>query len=586
MAQNVKKARQLQALEDEQDILELEMEKELEDELEEEPIEKDYSGNYEAKSFSELDQAINMEKKAEKVRETSWMVQDLVRNIISEPTFSPAEKTAAIKSVADDYGSRVASIMDSPMMKQADEDIDALILEATLARDKRNMSLTDGIKDLFSKATTTSSELDKLDDSEFAFIVEKDGKKIRKYPIHDIAHVRKALEVTAKMIRNGGEDEIEAKEALPQIRAKAKEIGISADIDKDNAAIVIEKDLNGDWRAVMWVSNNFVDWDGDIISEDAHKEYVEWVSKNKSCMPSFATWHRPGTARENSVDYIDYVNGFLIASAKLTEKEAIGLLKAKKLTNLGMSHGSFALERDPKDRRIVTKYRMYEVSDLPLENAANPFTNIETISKEVDMDKAKYLAAILGEEKAEDFLKKTELKQKELQEAGIEEKEKEEVPEGEPKTEEVVPETKEKEQPLDVDAFIERIKKELEVDGLSETILGLMDNAKKVEVLEGLVKDLMVSKEDTLLEMIAPPAGQRFPWTKDKQPSQREDNIVKENDAEEQWAKRTSRYNKSKNAGNRSQRSEVDDDDADRKYNDRAQKRYGRGSGSGLGYGF
>jgi len=60
----------------------------------------------------------------------------------------------------------------------------------------------------------------------------------------------------------------------------------------------------------------------------------------------------------------------------------------------------------------------------------------------------------------------------------------------------------------------------------------------------------------------------------------------KENDAEEQWAKRTSRYNKSKNAGNRSQRSEVDDDDADRKYNDRAQKRYGRGSGSGLGYGF
>ena len=56
--------------------------------------------------------------------------------------------------------------------------------------------------------------------------------------------------------------------------------------------------------------------------------------------------------------------------------------------------------------------------------------------------------------------------------------------------------------------------------------------------------------------------------------------------AEEQWDKRPSRYNKPKNAGNRSQRSEVDDDDADRKYNDRAQKRYGRGSGSGLGYGF
>jgi len=863
LAQKAKKSRQLEVLEDEQDILEETLEDDVMDEFEEEEgeveiKEKEYHGNWDARSFSELDAAMEAEKKAEKVQETSYMVQDLVRNIIREPNFSLEQKTVAIKSVADDFSSRVRQIMEDPMIKETSEDVDTLMLEATLARDKRDMSLLEGIKDVFSKATLSSSARENLSDSQFALVITKDGKKIRKYPIHnkclhgdteislldgrsipikdlvgqevwvysfnikqkaivpamaknirrtvvnepmleitldngesikctynhkfllrngkyceaqllnvgdsimplyrkkveqrnrklyeqvyqpwyrkwewthhlvnreynqsplmdgniihhvnengfdntpnnlvemsrqshcalhgekngwnhletlkegsrnrwlrsgehkkqsllmkeenkrrkidgrmdeiskkisfansgklsfdDIlvnniwekyiagasytslekeyhvsrptiqkhfkrlglplkkevesfnnhkitkivisgnfdgydmevpkynnfaisdgvfvhnSHVRDALARAAQMMKRGGADAEDAKAALPKIRSAAKEMGIGADMEKDNNAIVIEKDMNGDWRAVMWVTNNFIDWDGEIIAEDAHKEYVDWVNKNKDLMPVFVTWHTPGTARENQLDYIDYVNGFLIGSAKLTEKEAVQLLKAKKITNLGMSHGSFALERDKNDRRIVTKYRMYEVSDLPLENAANPFTNIETISKEVDMDKSKYLSAILGDELAEKYLKRTELKQKELQDAGIEEKNKKEEPEGViPETTAKVEETKPVEKDtLDTDSIVERVKKEIEIDGLSETITLLLENSQKVPILEGLVKDLMNSKEDDLVKMLTPPASQRFPWTKDKQPSKKEDNILKEDNEEDKKLK-------------------------------------------------
>ena len=56
------------------------------------------------------------------------------------------------------------------------------------------------------------------------------------------------------------------------------------------------------------------------------------------------------------------------------------------------------LRRDFKDPSVVKNYRMYEVSDLPFDKAANPFTDIETIFKEVGMNKLEYLTTILGSE--------------------------------------------------------------------------------------------------------------------------------------------------------------------------------------------
>ena len=465
--QRVQRAR----LEKELDELEPELE---DDELpipEEEikALQKDYHGSWQAKSFSELDFELDAQEKGEKVNETSSMVQDLVRNIVSYPEFSPEEKAAAIKSVADEFGSRVRMIMESPMMHK--EAVDALVLEVTQARDKRIMNSSEGIKGM----------------------------------------------------------------VLKTVRSAADKLGIDMPPEKDTNAVQIAKDANGDWRAVMWVSNNFKDLDGDIICEDAHKEYVEWVNKNKECMPAFVTWHTPGTSRENPCDYMDYFDGFLVASAKLTEREAIGLLKAQVKTNIGMSHGSFALARDPQDPRVITKYRMYEVSDLPLSKAANPFTDFETISKEVGMDKKEYLTSILGDaDKAEAFLEKTGLKQKALQEAEIESKEKtEDVPVvTEPVVEVKVDatealkeiETAKKELAPDL---VAQVMKELDVDGLNAFVTEAKTAMEKVGILEALVKELSANQNEKLAEMIAPPITKTMAWSR---PSEDDKNVIKKSD--------------------------------------------------------
>lgn len=512
--QNERRARMEKELEDMEPV---------EDEVDDvEPVEKEYYGNWDAKSFSELDQAIDAQEKLEEVNETSRMVQDLVRNIIMYPQYSPDEKASAIKSVADEFGSRVRMIMETPMNKEASTDIDALELEATLARDKRNLSFPERIKDAISKAVLTASAENKLSDSDFALVVNRDGKKVRKYPIHDKAHVRNALARAAQMIKSGGEAASDAKAALPKIRMAAKKMGIDVSMEKEDNAVQIEKDANGDWRAVMWVSNKFIDRDEEIICEAAHKEYVEWVNSNKEFMPASISWHVPETVKENPCDFVDYIDGFLVASVKLTEPEAEKLLTLSKEVNLGMSHGSFVLERDKDDPRIITKYRMYEVSDLPLKNAANPFTDFETISKEVGMDKLEYLTKILGADKAKAYVEKIGLKKQALEEAQIESKEKEDEAPLEPEAPEVPQVT---EPVANNKELIEQVLKELDIDGLNEFVTNAQTAMDKVSVLEELVKELSANQEEKLAEMIDPPISKKLAWSR---PSESKDNLVKE----------------------------------------------------------
>jgi len=309
------------------------------------------------------------------------------------------------------------------------------------------------------------------------------------------------------------------------VRSIVKSIGIDLGPDKKHNSILIQKDASDHWRWVGCVSNNFVDWDGDIISEDAHKEYVEWLDKNMDVSPVFVSWHTPGTARMAPVDFAMFENGFLIMSGPLEENEAEGLLKVQSKVDLGMSHGTFALARDLKDRRIITKYRMYEASDLPLVRAANPFTDFETIFKEVGMNKKEYLTQILGsEEKAEAFLEKTGLKQKTLDEAGIESKEKTEIP--------VVPEVPvvpviepTPVVPAVLAPTMEEILKAMDIEGLNVFVAQAKEDHEKIPVLEALVKELQGSQDEKLAEKLTPPAG-RFTWSLENRASLSEETVV------------------------------------------------------------
>jgi hypothetical protein len=488
-------------------------------------------------SFAELDEMRTVQEQAQAVQEVTWDTNDLVRNILHSPDLDPVEKAEAMKSVADEFATRV-----STEIEEETKDLDLLELEALIAHDRRSTSAFEYFGDFITKAVQSTASRNAMGDSKFAFVTTRDGKKVRKYPIHDKAHVRNALARAAQMIKRGGQAASDARAALSKIHAAAKKMGIGSDMSKERNAILVEKDANNNWRWVGWVSNNFIDWDGDIISEDAHKEYVEWWENNKDVSPAFLSWHTPGTAREQPVDFIMYEKGFLIASGILNEQEAAGLLKAQSKQELGMSHGTFVFGRDAEDPRIITKYRMYEMSDLPLMNAANPFTDFETLVKEVGMepkDKLAYLTQIMGsEEKAKAFLDKTGMKKEALEAAGIESKEKVETPAPDPKPEpDPVPE------PVaaapvapTIDEIVAKVMKEMDIPALNTFVIDAKAAMEKVPVLEGVIKDMQGTEEDKLAEKLTPPAA-RFAWQQENRPSNSKENVAGETEEDKKLKK-------------------------------------------------
>ena len=456
-------------------------------------------------SFEELEAQRDAMERAHEVQEVTWDVQDLVRNILHNPMIEPVDKSTKIKAVADEFEERLAeAMMDAEDMQK---DLDVLQVEAILATDARHTGAFEKVGDLI-KAKLSGAARKKLSSEDFALPSKK------KYPIHDKAHVRNALARAAQQMKRGGEGAADAKAAMPKIRAAAKRMGIEMGMEK--SAILIEKDAKGDWRWIGKPTNNFIDWEEDIISKSAHQGYAAWLDENPELAPVFLSWHVPGTAREHPADFWMEQDGALIMSGVLTENEAAALFKAQKVTDLGMSFQGLGMRLDKSDPRVVTNYWMYEVSDLPLDKAANPFTTLETMIKEVGMDKLEYLTTIMGsKEKAEAYLAKTGQMQKQLAEAGITSKEKVEEPTAPPEPAKAEAPAA---IPVDVKAILEQVAKELDVEGLNAFVAQAQESLAKVEILEELVKSLQSSTEDKLAEMLEPPAA-RFAWSKEKRPT-------------------------------------------------------------------
>ena len=458
-----------------------------------------------AVTFDQLDEQRAAEKKSWMIQDESWDVRQLVRNIVNNPMLEPQEKGTFIKQVGSDFGDRVTVIMDTPAKMLKESPMEVLEIEALLAKDARKMGF-----------------------------IEKHAGTL--YPKKQF--IRKSLKEAADAILNGGEGAEKALESLPELQKEAKALGIVERIDEGSkkGGLLIQKDAQGDWRWVGWPSNNFKDRSSDILTEAAHMEYVEHWNKSREDqkLPVFTSMHAPLTVRESPVDFVGYENGFLVMSGKLTESEATGLLRIQKEYDLGMSHTGWGLRGDPDDQRLITKYRLFEVTDLPVEMADNPFAAVSVISQEVVMSKQQekkqleYLTKLLGDEdKAKQALsEKTSLKQAELQVAGVEQKE------AKP---EITDETKgEKAADLSPE-IIDRISKALGLEDLSETIADLQNKAEMTPVLEGIIKKqaeaiekLGVSQDELLEDVLTPPAQKRFAWQKGARSSESDENLASE----------------------------------------------------------
>lgn len=142
------------------------------------------------------------------------------------------------------------------------------------------------------------------------------------------------------------------------------------------------KDADGRTRVFMRVSNMFKDRHGEIITSEAHKEYVEYVDANKDKMPEFWLWHIKGS-RWGQADFVDFSDGFLTVSGLVDEgyehvAEAISLMSK----DLGVSHGFWGASLS--NRGFIDLYRSFEVSPLPKSKAANIWTAV-MLAKEADL---------------------------------------------------------------------------------------------------------------------------------------------------------------------------------------------------------
>jgi hypothetical protein len=279
---------------------------------------------------------------------------------------------------------------------------------------------------------------------------------------------------------------------------------------KDNLnGILVEKDTEGVYRWTGFVSNNFKDRDGEIISEAAHKEYVSYLDANPERAPEFWTWHTKGTARASKVDAWLCHKGFLIMSGPLTDNEAYRLMKAISSDDIGMSHGFFAMGKD----NVITKYRAYEVSDLPLRKAANTWTSIETHLKEVSSmnEKIEYLKKLTSEEFIDGLLEKAEEDNEFLQALGIESKEVDEpeaeTVESEDETEEEGKELTKKQKKVVEELFGQEFSEIKEYMEMTAKLMPAM--AKEVVSLKEKLEKTEEEAEETLADMIGGTAASK-----------------------------------------------------------------------------
>ncbi len=191
----------------------------------------------------------------------------------------------------------------------------------------------------------------------------------------------------------------------------------------------IYKDSDGDLRWFAWMSNKWRDRDNpaEIIEEKAHQEYVAWVDKTKN-FPEAWLWHTPGT-RWGQADVVDYTDGFLVVSGTV-DKGMEAVAEAMEGEDLGVSHG-FRYRHSDKDRGIIGWYRSFELSPLPPDAAANQWTSMDMIGKEVDMGfnqaKREFLVGKIGEDRVALLENDTKGMRQALEAKGVEWKELEAV---------------------------------------------------------------------------------------------------------------------------------------------------------------
>jgi hypothetical protein len=192
--------------------------------------------------------------------------------------------------------------------------------------------------------------------------------------------------------------------------------------DDEHGAFAAFKDASGAWRWAATWSNNFVDRDGEVFPDSAHKEYEAYVDQTHD-YPELWLWHMPGS-KSGKADMIAYDDGFCLATGTFDADKADiaeGLARAK---DLGVSHGYTYAPHELRNGEYL-RYRTFEISPLPGAKASNIGTSFAAI-KEAPMltaEKRDWLVKTIGEDRAAVIEENHQRMRKELTDRGISYKE-------------------------------------------------------------------------------------------------------------------------------------------------------------------
>lgn len=230
-------------------------------------------------------------------------------------------------------------------------------------------------------------DLSSLPDNKFAY-KGSDGR--RHFPIDTLANTRHSL---SKL--RGSEFE---KQAEGGVNKRAKELGlvdtthrvlqlITKHLTKRGPnppvignPVVVTKQADGRLRVIMRASNNFKDRHKEIITEEAHKDYENYIDTTGN-YPEFWLWHVKGS-RWGEADFVGYSDGFLTVSGLVDEGyEVLAEQLALMGPDLGVSHGFYGISLS---KGLIDYYRSFEFSPLPSSHAANIWTAY-MLAKEADL---------------------------------------------------------------------------------------------------------------------------------------------------------------------------------------------------------
>src|SRR3990167_8226514 len=131
-------------------------------------------------------------------------------------------------------------------------------------------------------------------------------------------------------------------------------LGVKEEPSMNGSAFFSFKDRTGQWRWLALHSNKFLDREGEVITEQAHKDYVAAAEK-LDALPELWLWHTPLTAI-GWADFVDYVDGFMVSSGPYAlGMDEVAEKLAEDAPTLGVSHG-YRYPLEAKENGVIHRY--------------------------------------------------------------------------------------------------------------------------------------------------------------------------------------------------------------------------------------